>query len=426
MAGTEPAAVTSEGETSEAGSSGAGTWRVSPRWRRWLRRGALEVAAVGVPAVAVLWAEPPFSWSVVAALVGCALVPLRHLWPPLALLGGLWGLAGGLGWPAVMVVLYALGRRSGRLLATLPWLVLPLVAAVTPVLVTQDLPWQRGVLTVVFVGLYAVAPTFMGLLMATRERLTASLREVERARESALVASQDAARAQERARIGREIHDAVGHHATLIAVGAAALAASTREEPTRQAAESIRGLAKRALAEMRVALGLVDDASEQRAGLAEVAALVAGARAAGVEVEIAHHGRPVELASGVGRAVYRVVQESLTNAARHSSGAAVRVDLSWRPDELHVQVLNAASPRTARRQREAFGTGGAGLTGLAERVTSLGGHLSAGSTPGGGFAVRATFELVKPVPTVGSTPEKAPEPVASEHETTHSPALPRV
>jgi len=373
------------------------------RWPTVARRTGLELAAVGVPAVAALLGHPPFSWSVPAALVACALLPLRHVWPPLALLGGLWGLAGGLGWPPALVALYALGRRSGRVSRTLPWLALPVVAAVGPVLVTQDLAWQDSALTVAFAGLFAGAPAAMGLLMSTRARLTASLRELERARESAVAASQDAARAQERARIGREIHDAVGHHATLIAVGAAALAASTADDETRQAAERIRTLAKRALAEMRTALGLLDSGGEQVAGLTEIAALVAGAQASGVDVEIAQNGTVAELTSGVGRAAYRVVQESLTNATRHASGAPVRVELCWRPDELGVQVSNpAAPPRSDRRRRDAFGSGGAGLMGLVERVTSVSGQLSAGPTPGGGFTVRATFPL-SPVPPLGAT-----------------------
>lgn len=372
--------------------------RLAPQvWPAWLRRTVLELAAVGIPAVAVLFAEAPFSWSILAGLVACAAVPLRHISPKLALLGGLWGLAGGLGWPAALVSLYALGRRSGRVSAVAPWLVLPLVAAVTPVLVTQALPWQRIVLTFAFVGLYAVAPAALGLLMTTRERLTDSLRALELARESALVASQDAARAQERARIGREIHDAVGHHATLIAVGAAALSASTQDDETRQAAERIRGLAKRALAEMRAALGL-DGRGEQLGGLSEMAALVAGAHAAGVDVEIAHDGDATDLAPAVGRAVYRVVQESLTNAARHAAGAPVRVELNWRAEALHVQVLNSAPPKVRGRKRESFEGGGAGLTGLAERVACVGGRLAAGPAADGGFAVTATFPLVAPIP----------------------------
>jgi signal transduction histidine kinase len=362
------------------------------RLPRWVRVGAVEVAAIGVPAVASALGREPFSWSLVAALVACALLPLRHLWPPLALLGGLWGLAGGLGWPPAIVALYALGRRSGKLSRTWPWLVLPVVASVTPVLLTQDLAWSDIVLTIAFVILYAGAPAAMGLLVSTRARLTESLRDLRRARASAKAAAQDVARAQERARIGREIHDSVGHHATLIAVGAAALATSTAEESTRQSAEHLRGLAKRALAEMRTALGLLDGAAEPVAGLAEMAALVEGVQTAGVDVEMALTGEPADLPPAVGRAVYRVVQESLTNAVRHAPGAPVRVQLDRVPDGIVVAVTNPAPPRT-RRRKESFATGGAGLSGLAHRVTAAGGTLTAGPAAGG-FAVRAAFPLV--------------------------------
>jgi hypothetical protein len=119
-----------------------------PGWRR----AGLEVLAVGLPAGAVLLGAPgPFGFSVLAGLVGCALLPLRWLWPPLAVLGGLWGLAGGLGWPATLVALFGLGRRCGRVRLVLPWLALCWVAAVTPVLVTQQLAWNDVVLTVAFV-----------------------------------------------------------------------------------------------------------------------------------------------------------------------------------------------------------------------------------------------------------------------------------
>jgi signal transduction histidine kinase len=142
---------------------------------------------------------------------------------------------------------------------------------------------------------------------------------------------------------------------------------------------------------MRAALGLVDG-HELAAGLTEIAALVAGSRAAGVDVDLVEHGDPVEIAPGLGRAVYRVVQESLTNAARHAPGSTVRVELHWRPVELEVIVHNGPAGRPAP-QRPAFGSGGAGLTGLGERVTSAGGRLGTGPEPDGGFAVRATFPL---------------------------------
>ncbi|WP_219414782.1 sensor histidine kinase [Pseudonocardia nigra] len=365
-----------------------------------VRRGLVELAVVLVPAGLVLLGAPSFSWSVTAALVACLLLPLRHIWPPLALLGAVWGLAGGLGWLPAQVALYALGRWSGRMWVTLPWLALPVVSAVVPVLLTQVLSWQTIVLMVVVVILYTASPAALGLLVSTRARLTESLRQLEVAREEALVASQDAARAQERARIGREIHDAVGHHATLIAVGAAAIAASTGEDETRRGAEQLRILAKRALAEMRAALGLLDG-TEHPAGFTEIAALVAGSRAAGVDVALLDDGEPRDIAPGVGRAVYRVVQESLTNAARHAPGTAVRVELRWRPTELQVQIRNAAPARTHRRRRDVQG-GGAGLTGLTERVTAMGGLLSAAPTSDGGFLVAATFPLgADPAPGMG-------------------------
>jgi signal transduction histidine kinase len=375
-------------------------------WKR-LRRFATELAVIAVPAIAVLWAEPAFSWSVPAALVACGLLPLRHIWPPLAVLAALWGLAGGLGWPAALVALYALGRRGARASTTVPWLVPPVVAAVTPVLLTQPLPWQRIVLTVAFVALYAIAPTTLGLLMTTRERLTESLRDLERAREEALAASQEAARAQERARIGREIHDSVGHHATLIAVGAAAIATTTTEDETRRGAEQLRALAKRALAEMRVALGMLDG-REHTAGLTGLAALVAGSRAAGVDVEFEHTGTPGDAAPAVERAVYRVVQESLTNAARHAPGTAIRVDLRWLPHELQVQVGNSAPACPVRSRREPLGGGGAGLTGLAERVESVGGRLSWGPVVDAGFVVQASFPLRTVPPPAAPAREEQP------------------
>jgi signal transduction histidine kinase len=370
-----------------------------------LRRVLVELTVVVTTAVAVLLGVPPFEWSVAPALVACALLPLRHVWPPLGLLGSFWALAGGLGWPPAIVALYTLGRRCRRVMALAPWLVATVAVSVTPVLLTQDLGVGRTVLTIAFVVLYAGAPAALGLLVSTRARLTESLRQLERAREEALAASRDAARAQERARIGREIHDAVGHHATLIAVGAAAIAASTAEEETRRGAEQLRGLAKRALAEMRAALGLLDG-SEHVAGLTEISALVAGSRAAGVDVELAECGNRIEVAPATGRAVYRVVQESLTNAARHAAGARVRVGLRWRPTELAVEVRNGP---TSAAPRHPEAGGGAGLTGLAERVTAAGGELTAGPQPDGGFAVRAIFPL-DPRPTPSAPAARTQEP----------------
>ena len=374
-----------------------------------LRRIGLEVAAVGVPAAFAVLGVPAFDWSIAAALVGCALLPLRHLWPPLAVLGTLAGLAGGLGWPPALVALYALGRRSRSLPRVLPWLLPPLVAAVGPVFATQDLSWRQGVLTVGFVALNAVAAVVMGLLVGTRARLVESLTELDRARDSALAARADAARAQERDRIGREIHDAVGHHITLIAVGAAALAASTHEDDTRAAAQQLRALARRSLGEVRSALGLAGEpVASDAAGIGDVDALVAQWRDAGLPVDLVDDRRGVELCPAVGRAAYRVVQESLTNAARHAPGSTVRVQVTGRPGTLRVRVGNTAA---AERPDLAAG-GGVGLAGLAERVESVGGRLTAGPRPDGGFAVEARFPLAEAAAAVLSPDGAAASPAA--------------
>ncbi|WP_300019076.1 histidine kinase [Pseudonocardia sp.] len=366
-----------------------------PRDGRWTpRRVGLELLAVGVPAIVAVLGVPAFEWSVPAALIACAALPLRHVWPPLALIGVLAGLAGGLGWPPALVALYALGRRADSFPEIAPWLVLPVVAAVAPVFATQDLPWPQGVLTVGFVMVNTGAAAVLGLLVGTRSRLVDSLAALDAAREVALAARADAARAEERARIGREIHDAVGHHITLIAVGAAAIAASTRDDDTRRSAEQLRALAKRSLGEVRSALGL-DGGSLPAAPagnegvVADVGSLVAQWRGAGLEIELADDRRAADLCPVVGRAAYRVVQESLTNAARHAPGAAVRVEVDRGPRALTVRVANTA----ANRPQDTVAGGGTGLVGLSERVGSLGGRLTAGPRPDGGFAVEAVLPV---------------------------------
>lgn len=360
-----------------------------------MRRAALEVFVVLVTALVTVLGEPAFAWSLPAALLGCVLLPLRRVWPPLGVLGVLPGLAGGLGWPAALVALYRLGRRSRSVPRLLPWLALPVVTAVVPVFATQDLRWNQGVLVIGYVVVNAAAATVVGMLVGTRARLVESMAELDRVRDAALAARADAARAEERARIGREIHDAVGHHITLIAVSAAALAASSQEERTRAVAEDLRVLAKRSLDEVRSALGLAGGAVPRPRGPDGVAALVAQWRAAGMVLDLdcgAGDGAPdgaVDVGPAVGRAAYRVVQESLTNAARHAPGSVVRVRVRRSDGELTVRVDNTAT----EQPRDVVGRGGAGLAGLAERVDRAGGRLTTGPRPDGGFRVEAAFPL---------------------------------
>lgn len=382
--------------------------------RTRLRRAGLEATAVLLPAFIAVLGHPSFWWSVPAALLSCALLPLRHVWPPLAVFGVLPGLAGGLGWAPALVALYMLGRRSRSLAEAAPWLLAPVVAAVAPVFATQALPWQDGVLTVGYVVVNAGAATVVGLLVGTRARLVESLRQLDEARETALEARGDAARAEERARIGREIHDAVGHHITLIAVGAAALAASTREEHTRSAADQLRLLAKRSLGEVRAALGLAGGPVPQPAPEPDMASsvgvLVADWRAAGMDVELADRGVRTGLCPIVERAASRVVQEALTNAARHAPGSQVRVELGSSADALRVCVRNTAAPTP----RDVVGRGGAGLAGLAERSARWAGGSTSAPAPTAGSPWRRSSpsnpSRPRPDQVTDRYPPKSPSP----------------
>jgi signal transduction histidine kinase len=377
-----------------------------PWWRQLL------VVAV-TAAVAALAAPGPFRWSLPVALASCLLLPLRRFRPRLLVVACLPGLVGGLGWPAAMVSLYTLGRYTGRRGPTLPWAVVCCAAAVIPVQIVQHLRWPDLVLTALAATLYSGAPAVLGMLSTTREHLETSLRELSAAREATVAAREEVARAAERDRIGREIHDSVGHHATLIAVSAAALAATSTDEHTREAAERLRRLAKRALAEMRAALGLLGSDAEPRAGIDALPELVDRARETGMRVEIVGaDGLGDDVPLGVERTVYRLVQESLTNAARHAEGAEVEVRLERWAKELRVTVLNGQPSLPALVLPTA--RPGGGLAGLAERIGMMGGRLRARPTSKGGFLVQGRL----PTPPLDRDPELSPTlPTARAPET---------
>jgi signal transduction histidine kinase len=352
------------------------------------RTGWCHAASILLPSGTVLLAERgPFHWSLWVALVTCALLPLRYWRPRLIVLACLPALAGGLGWPPAVVALYSMGRFTGRRLPTAPWVVLALLASLIPIFFDKTPALQNWALGMLFAAAASAAPAVLGMLITTREQLTASLRDLEAAREATVAAREEVARAAERDRIGREIHDAVGHHATMIAVGAAALAATSADEQTRETAERLRVLAKRALAEMRAALGLLGTDSELSAGIGALGDLVARARETGMHVEmvgVQTLGDDIPL--GVERTVYRLIQESLTNAAKHAEGSDVVVQIERWATEIRVNITNGPPPRL--RMTLPSGRVGGGLAGLAERIGMMGGRLRARPTSKGGFSVQ--------------------------------------
>jgi signal transduction histidine kinase len=201
---------------------------------------------------------------------------------------------------------------------------------------------------------------------------------------------------EERLRIARELHDALGHHISLISVQAGVALHVNEELPeqARIALSAIRDASKEALTELRSVLDILRQVDEQapRAPtptLRRLDDLVAGAAAAGLEVRTETVGEARPLPFGVDVAAYRIVQEALTNVARHAGQATATIQVAYGDRELTLQVDDDG------RGASATGTPvrGKGLQGMRERVAALGGDLEAGPRPEGGFRVRARLPL---------------------------------
>lgn len=349
---------------------------------------AQEVAVVGSALACVLLSDSPgLPFSRPAAVVACLALPLRLRWPWLSMLFCLAGLSGELGLAPALAGLYRIGRTSGSSAGTAAWVTAAILALEATVFATSPMSPAGATLSVLFTALWMIAPAALGMLLTTRARLAASLAALRVARESELDAHAQRARAQERTRIAQEIHDAVGHHATLIAVEAAALAATSDDQRTVDAAGRMRELAKASLAEMRVALGLAEGGAE-RGSLDDLPALVARARAAGLAVELdATVVRDADLNPVVARAAFRIVQECLTNAAKYAADGLARVRVALDGADL-VVVVESGPPLTDG----GFAEGGSGLTGMAERAGAVGGELTV-AREAGTFTVRARLPL---------------------------------
>ena len=232
--------------------------------------------------------------------------------------------------------------------------------------------------------LFLGVPAALGLAVGRRQ---VRIDELEHEQQHAAAAAVE----RERARIARELHDVVAHAVTLIAVQAEAGATLAERDAAaaRRALLAIGDVSRDALGELHRLLALLADEEEtpDDLGIASLGALIAGVQSAGLVVRAevpALEAMPAE----VEHCVYRVVQEGLTNALRHSSGGTARVRLATAAGTLTVAVDSTGTSHTS-----SYGGGGRGLVGLRDRVESLGGRLVA--TPReGGFVVEATLPVV--------------------------------
>jgi signal transduction histidine kinase len=198
---------------------------------------------------------------------------------------------------------------------------------------------------------------------------------------------------EERARIARELHDIVAHHLSVIAIESEATRLTTPglSPDVGGRLESIASTAREALAETRRLLGVLREDTRGAAdrapqpGLEELDELITRARATGTNINLVRRGKIAQLPRSTDLAAYRIVQEALTNARRHAPRADVDIELSFRPDAIHLRVRDHGPALAAEP------VAGHGLMGMRERATLAGGTFSSAIAEEGGFVVDATL-----------------------------------
>ncbi|MCH0565885.1 MULTISPECIES: sensor histidine kinase [unclassified Streptomyces] len=305
---------------------------------------------------------------------------------------------------ALFIALYSLALH-GRM-RQLPWACGAVAGALVLVAVRASAAvsfWDA----LFFLLSTATAALALGLVVRIRRAQLAGLRdraarlEIERDQRSRLAV------ASERARVAREMHDIVGHNLSVIITlaDAGAYAGAVAPERGTEALHLIGDTGRRALGELRRVLGVLREASDDpwtgpelnpQPCLADIDALCRNMRAAGLEVHYRTTGDVDALDSGVQLAVYRIVQEALTNTLKHAgAGSRVNLAIAVRDNGLTIRVqdtgpavVTSARPGPAEEE-------GHGLVGMRERTALYGGSLSAGPT-GGGWTVEAVLDPVSP------------------------------
>ncbi|HEX3789450.1 MAG TPA: histidine kinase [Pseudonocardiaceae bacterium] len=255
--------------------------------------------------------------------------------------------------------------------------------------------WRDHIEDSIYACFVVGMPIAIGLLITARREAAERIKELAASREREQRLQSIAVRADERAKIAREMHDVVSHQVSLIAIQAGALQMASREESSREIATVIRSLSSRTLDELRTLVGALRTATDgaDEPDLGTVLDLVRESTApVTVDMDLQGHRPPGPVAS----AAYRTVQESLTNVRKHAAGAPTTVRIVIERGALDVQVRNDP-PGLGTEQVGWTGTnlpsGGHGLLGLRERATLIGGSFEAGRTERGGFLVHASFPL---------------------------------
>jgi len=393
-----------------------------------LAAGVAVVQIVGSVASRCIGASPTWrpldGWAYLLLVVGPVALLFRRRWPLGVLAVALaCGLAYGARtypegpsqlaiYPALWTVALTVAPRPAWLAAG----VTALAVAAAELLFYGDTMFDGEPL---YAAVTVLAAMWWGESVRARRSYVAELRDraerAERTREEEARRRVD----EERLRIARELHDVVSHTIGVISVqaGVAAHLLHRRPDKAADSLAAIRQASDEALGELHAMLGVLRERDGDAGGaplspapgLAELDALVAQAAGAGVEVRVSLEGEPRRLPPAVDLACYRVVQESLTNVARHAGASRADITVRHHDGRVEVEVVddgNGVVPPSAAtdslrpagspvgdRQIRRSGRPGQGLVGMHERVAGLGGEFTAGRRPGGGFRVQASLPV---------------------------------
>ncbi|MEV4052397.1 histidine kinase [Amycolatopsis sp. NPDC049688] len=315
-----------------------------------------------------------------------------------------------------MAALIALAALTARYTGWWRWGAATLVLAATGLAVWRDAgrhpdlsiarAWLSTETTAEFIGVLLTAMLFTAVPLATgiiRHSLAETRRRV--AEQAAL--RDQVARREEQARIAREMHDVLGHRLSLLSLQAGALEVTAATTPdAAEAAKTVRTTARQSLDDLRQVIGVLRStgyadrapggpAEPPQPTLADIPDLVTGARQAGLAVNVTILLDQASTAPApLGTAAYRILQEALTNVLRHAPGAPAEVLVRGGPGAgLSLEVLNPLPPHPVPSPGS-----GTGLTGVNERISLLGGTLTAGPADERTFALRAWLPWVAPAP----------------------------
>ena len=375
------------------------------RWSPgWARPADMTLAAiVGVFAGLGAWgtsswqlppARPTDAAGYALAVVGAAALIARHRWP-------------------LQVLALSTGAAAGSLVLSYPFGPPLLAMGIAMYLVAAQLSWRRSVA----VCLFACTAVFGSIVIAARGRLLPGVPVMlaggigwlvlpcavgivlRIGRDDVAQSREEEARRrayEERLRIARKIHDVAGQRLAAINMQSAVAlyVADKRPSQTRETLNAIKQDSKNALEQLRATLGMLSQENEHSAprrpmpGLGEVDALISTMNDSGLRVRVVLNGTRGALAATVDLAAYRIVQQSLADVLRHASSTTATVLIDYTDGGVRLEITDDRHGSAADSHADSTA-----VAGMRQRANAVGGELTAGPCPGGGYQVRTRLPL---------------------------------